>query len=254
VRAVAADVARLADPDPNVRDAAATRIRAALAKEPEANGDPGQAHWQAALARIPKGISAAELSRRLGATTQGGASSGQSSSLIFRLDDHWQVVVYFDIPDRLREVGPLSRGVRHVWVQPPGGYTGRWVTYFVSGATSHDIDYEKGTYKRFTAFHDNGQKAYEQRYVNGKIDGPEVGYHANGTSATHWYEDGKLQSEQHYVNGELDGSSIQYREDGTPSSRIDYRAGKETGQAAWDEQGKLLYARGTATAAKPVIP
>ena len=31
---------------------------------------------------------------------------------------------------------------------------------------------------------------------------------------------------------------------------IEYRAGKETGQAAWDEQGKLLYARGTASDAK----
>ena len=48
-------------------------------------------------------------------------------------------------------------------------------------------------------------------------------------------------------DGELDGPSIQYREDGTKVSRIDYKAGKETGQAAWDEGGKLLYARGTAS-------
>lgn len=64
--------------------------------------------------------------------------------------------------------------------------------------------------------------------------------------ATFWYPDGKLETEQSYVNGALDGSSIHYRRDGTKSSRIDHRLGEETGQAAWDEQGKLLYARGSA--------
>ena len=49
-----------------------------------------------------------------------------------------------------------------------------------------------------------------------------------------------------YVDGARNGVSMSFREDGTKSTRMDYKAGKETGQAAWDEQGKLLFAHGTA--------
>ncbi len=141
-------------------------------------------------------------------------------------------------------------------------FTGKWVTYFVNGLAENDIQYTHGEYQRFTTYYDNGQLAYEQRYVGGKIDGPELGYHRDGKRAyaiehamgksvgrwLHWFPNGKVETEQTYVDGELDGSVVHWREDGTKSSRMDYRNGKETGQAAWDEHGKLLYARGTASA------
>ena len=45
------------------------------------------------------------------------------------------------------------------------------------------IEYAGGVYRRFRAYYDNGQLIYEQRYVDGEIDGPEIGWHRDGTKA-----------------------------------------------------------------------
>lgn len=250
----------LGDPSQAARDQAAVSIKQAIAADPKAAGDPGEAFWKTRLATVPMGISQARFEELLGAKGEGAVSSGQSTTAIFRLDDYWMVETYFSHPDKLREIGPLSRRARHVWVDPAKDFTGRWVTYFVNGSMSHDIQYRKGTYERFTAYYDNGQRIYEQRYLDGKIDGAEIGHHPDGSKAyeihhaagkhtgtwVHWFPNGRKQSEETYVNGELDGISMRYREDGSKQSRMDYKAGKETGQAAWDEKGVLLYSRGTA--------
>jgi antitoxin component YwqK of YwqJK toxin-antitoxin module len=161
--------------------------------------------------------------------------------------------------------------LRHVWVEPAKDFTGRWVTYFVNGVTAHDIDYLRGSYRRFRSYYDNGQLVSEQRYVDGKVDGPEVGFHPDGKKAyeirhaagkhvgrwVHFYPNGQIESVETWVNGVREGSSVRWREDGTKSVQFDYRAGKETGQAAWDEKGALLYAHGTAEqlrSPKPVAP
>lgn len=246
-------------PQPAVRERAARALRKAIAADPAAAGDPGEAFWKDKLAAVRPGVTTAQFEKATGARAEGGASSGRSTSSIFRLDDYWTVQVSFDLPDSLRAVGPLARRPRAVWVAPAKDFSGKWVTYFVNGAVAHDIQYKGGSYERFSAYYDNGQLTYEQRYVDGKIDGAEVGYHPSGKKAyeinhsagknvgrwVHWYPNGKLESEQTYVAGALDGKVIHWREDGTKSSRIDYRAGKEIGQAAWDEKGKLLYAHGS---------
>lgn len=265
VNGEAADaIKRLSSPTQAVRDGAATELRKLVAKGPAAAGDPGEAFWKAKLAAIKPGISMQDLETATGGQGEGTDDGMGGSSTTFRLDHYWTTVVRFDPSQKLREVGPLTRGARPVWVAQPPGYAGKWVTYFVNGAVAHDIQFAKGEYERFTAYFDNGQLVYEHRYKNGKIEGPEVGFHRDGKKAyegahangkqsgrwVHWYANGTMQSDQTYVNGELDGPSRNWREDGTKSSRIDYRAGKETGQAAWDEQGKLLYARGSAENAK----
>lgn len=255
---------QLADPDPRTRDAAAAGLRATVAADPARLGDRGEAAWKQRLAEIKPGTSSAQFARTLGATSEGDASGGGGTTNVFRLDDFWTVEAYFSDPgDKLTGVGALQHRLRYRWVDPPKDFSGHWLTYFVNGAPSHDIDYAHGAYTRFAAYHDTGQLAYEQRYVNGRIDGDEVGYHPSGARAyeihhragksvglwRHWFPNGKLETEQTYVNGELDGTSTTYREDGTKSVQFDYKAGKETGQAAWDEHGTLLYAHGTA--AKP---
>jgi len=224
-------------------------------------GDPGESFWKTKLAAIKPGITQAQLRDITGARSEEGISSGQTSTITFRLDDYWTFVAYFDLPGTLREIGALNRRARAVWVDPGKTFSGRWVTYFVSGVMARETDYTQGgAYSRFAAYYDNGQLTYEQRYTDGKIDGVEVGFHRGGQKAyeihhaagkgvghwVHWYENGKVQMEQTCVDDELDGSTTNWREDGTKSSRIDYRAGKETGQAAWDEHGTLLYAHGTA--------
>jgi len=259
------DIAKLSSPDPAVRDAAAAAIRKAIAANPSAAGDRGEAFWKAKLATIKLGITREQLDAILpnqGEGTMGG-NSGETTNL--RVDDYWTVSAHFDRSQLLRELSALTRSVRVVWVQPPAGFSGKWTGYFVNGIAARVIVYTAaGKYERFTSYYDNGQLTYEQRYVNGEIDGPELGFHRDGRSAydihhaagknaghwVHWYPDGKMQSEERYKDGVLDGTSSNWRPDGTKSSRIDYRAGQETGQAAWDEQGKLIYARGSAENAR----
>ena len=145
-------------------------------------------------------------------------------------------------------------------VPPPATYTGPWITYFANGNVNHDFEYAAGVYVRVTSHYDNGQEAYTQRYVGGVADGLELGFHRDGAKAysiqraggehvgtwTHWYPSGTKQLEQTYVAGKLDGLSTGWREDGSQDYQMHYKAGVETGQAAWDEHGKLLYAHGTA--------
>ncbi len=253
-------VQRLRDPRQAVRDAAAAEIRKAIANNPSAANDPGEAYWKEKLTPIARGITQAAFQAATGATTEGGISSGQSSTTMWRLDDYWTVVVYFDLPDSLREVGPLARRARSLWVEPPKAFTGRWVTYYANGTVDKDIQYNNGVYERFTAYYDNGQLTNVQVYVKGEIDGPEIGYHHSGSKAyeirysagkpagrwVHWFPNGNKESEQAYLDGKLEGPTMNWREDGSKASRIDYKQGQETGQAAWDEHGTLLYAHGTA--------
>jgi antitoxin component YwqK of YwqJK toxin-antitoxin module len=188
---------------------------------------------------------------------------------VLRLDDAWTVVAHVTgagvqrVPvatPSLTAFGRLEARSRSVWVAPPPKYSGRWVTYFASGNVNHDIEYAAGQYVRFTSHFDNGQEAYTQRYVGGVIDGVELGYHPDGSKAyaiehargasvgtwTHWYPGGQKQSEQTYVAGKLDGVHTGWRADGSKDYEIHYKAGVETGQAAWDEHGTLLYAHGSA--------
>ncbi|PKN24098.1 MAG: hypothetical protein CVU65_12730 [Deltaproteobacteria bacterium HGW-Deltaproteobacteria-22] len=252
----------LADAGQAVRDCAAAAIRAYLAKHPQA-GDVGEDHWKAKLKSIKPGITQKAFEVATGGKNEGGVGSGRSFSITWRLDDYWVVTTHFDLPDSLRTVDEPMRHARGVWVDPGKNYSGKWITYFVNGLMSHEIRYKNGVYESFRTYYDNGQLVSEQTYVNGRIHGPELGFHRNGARSysiayddgkstgrwAHWYPDGKLQSEHTYKDGKPHGSNVNYRPDGTKSSRIDYRDGVETGQAAWDEQGKLLYARGTAAAA-----
>ena len=257
-------VKQLSDPRPLVRDVAAANLRKLLAQDPAAARDPGEAHWRKKLAKIPKSISSDEFARLAGASSEGGESSGQSSTITWRLDDYWTVTTYFDLPDNLREVGELAHNPRRIWVDPGKGYSGAWTTYRVNGVVDHAIEYEDGKYVRFASYYDNGRLISEQHYKGGVIDGRELGFHRGGQKAyaieyaagkpvgrwVHWYANGNLQSERTYVDGKLDGVTMNWREDGTKSSRVDYRRGEETGQAGWDGHGMLVFARGSASDAK----
>jgi hypothetical protein len=261
----AAVIQRLRDLRQDVRDAAAIEIRKLIVEDAAAAGDPGEAHWKGKLAQVKPGMSEAAFLAATGAKSEGTNSSGRSSSTNFRLDDYWTVVAHFDLPDSLRKVEPLTRHARSLWVSPPKNFTGRWITYYVNGVVDNDIQYRNGTYERFATYYDNGQLVHVEVYVNGKVEGPQISYHPDGSKAyegqsskgksvgrwVHWYANGKKQSESTYVDDQQDGPSMRWREDGTKWSRIDYSKGKETGQAAWDEQGKLLYANGTAENAGP---
>ncbi len=263
---VAAARTRLADPAQAVRDAAGAELRTLLAGDPRLAGGT-EASWQSRLASIKPGTPASELAALLGVAEEGALPNGNGP--IFRLDDAWTVTAYVTggglqarpVPTpTLVKFGPLEASSRAVWVEPSADYRGRWVTYFANGQVANDFDYVAGALARVTSFYDNGQEAYTQRYVGGVADGTEAGFHRDGSKAyviqraggesvgtwTHWYPDGQKQLEQTYVAGKLDGVSTGWRADGSKDYEMRYAAGVETGQAAWDEHGKLLYAHGTA--------
>jgi hypothetical protein len=244
------------------RDAAAERVRAAIERDPSLVRSLASA--SARLVRVRPGMSEAEFVRVTGARTEGMAAGGGGTTGNYRLDDHWIVTVLLDRRGRVREWRQPERATRALWVQPPPRYTGRWVTYFAHGRVAHEIEYLEGHYARFVAFHDNGQRAYEQRYVRGRIDGVEVGYDREGRRAyelhhamgrnvgrwVHWHPNGRVQSEETWVDGQLQGVSRRWRADGTRETEFHYARGQEIGQAAWDERGTLRYAQGAAASTR----
>lgn len=219
-------------------------------------------YWQGKLKAIKVGTPLAKVLKVTAGVSEGQMASGQSSTVIIRLDDNWSTVAYLDSKARLREWGPLSQSARAVWVDPPAKYTGSWITYFTNGVIAQDIDYVDGGYRRFTARFDNGQLASEQTYVDGKIDGSEHGFFRDGAKAyaiqhragasvgtwTHWHPNGQKASETLFVDGVRHGQVINWRADGSKSTLFIYVAGKETGQAAWAADGVLQYAHGAAQA------
>ena len=252
----AVEIAHLESPDQATRDAAAARLR----QHPLTGHDA--AYWKAQLAaRAKPGMTSEQFAAEFHATEQGGGSSGGSKTMIWRLDDGWTVEVYSNEPDALRGVGEPVPSLRSVWVEPPKGFTGRWVTYYVNGHIENDFTYTHGVYAQQSMYYANGQLVMTRHYVDGKLEGVETAFHDNGRTSyegryagdkmvghwMHWFPDGKVETDQTYdVDGNLDGPSTTYRPDGTKQVTFEYSHGVETGQAAWDEHGKLEYVHGSA--------
>jgi antitoxin component YwqK of YwqJK toxin-antitoxin module len=70
-----------------------------------------------------------------------------------------------------------------------------------------------------TAYYANGQKAYEEEYINGAISGVKRIY----------FPDGKLCKEYHYVEGENEGSFVDYYPNGKVCMKGQYRRGELDG-------------------------
>jgi hypothetical protein len=255
-------VKRLGDPDPQLRATAAQSLRALAARDPSAVGDKGEAFWKAKLATIPRGSTEGEVGMTLG-PSQSGEGPWGGSHQTFGLDDYWRAGGSFKLDAtstyRLTGWDPPMRFVRKVDVWPGPGFSGKWLTYFVNGAVAAENDYASGTVTHIADYFDNGQPQSLTTFVGDKPEGPAVTYFRDGKKATEgryaagkrvgpwveYYANGKRYVEMSYVDGEQDGIVIHWRADGTKESRMDFRLGKETGQAAWDERGTLVYARGS---------
>ncbi len=168
----------LASVDPAARDAAAATLRQRY--RPTARGIMARA---VRPARPGLTVAAAlHRLRRLHPTSEGGASGGGGTTESYRVDDAWVLVIY-SADERVTRT-ELVADTRRVWVEPPPGFTGTWVTYFASGHVAYRVDYVGGTYLgEFRSYHDNGAPAVVQRYGKAGIDGDEVGYHRTGQVA-----------------------------------------------------------------------
>jgi hypothetical protein len=258
-------IKHLRDPDPGVREAAARSLRDMAARDAASVGDVGEAYWNAKLASVAVGTTSDKVQEILGVNGQGGEGGGGGSSMHFKLDDHYVVTAFFAEDrathvDKLQSFSPLVHHPRVVDVVAPAGFNGKWATYFINGGVANESEYVNGSVAHVSDYFANGQLQSATAYVEHKEEGMAVTYFRNGKKATEgryaagkrvgpwveYRENGKPYVEATFVDGQQDGIAIYRREDGTIESRMDYRAGKETGQAAWDEKGKLLYARGSA--------
>ena len=77
-----------------------------------------------------------------------------------------------------------------------------------------------------TIWYENGTRAIETPYVNGKEHGTEISYHKH-------HEDGSKQAETVYVLGKKHGTRILYYEDGSKDSETPYVKGEMHGTGTW---------------------
>lgn len=189
-------VRRLGDASNEIRAQAAAAIRQALARHPAAIPNcHDRAYWERKVQPLKAGTPLKEALRILfpdltdeqrEKAMEGGFWSGQSGARFYRLDDYWQA--RFSLRDaeneKLIEPPTLARSVRYAWVEPPAGYTGVWVTWFVNGQKAHEIEYANGVYHgTFTSFRDDGTRSVVQHYVKGVCHGADTGYHPSGRKA-----------------------------------------------------------------------
>jgi hypothetical protein len=207
----------LASPSQRVRDEAAVGLRKSFVVPP-------RKPWDELMASIKVGDTKAFVLgklRQLNAKPNGAVGSGQSSNESYRLDEAWILWVAFvrlDATEADADAATvlkvsLQKDLQHIWVEPPEGFTGTWVTYFVNGQRSHLIHYAGGKYAgKFTAFRSDGSKACVQTYGPKGAEGEETGYFPSGRVAyrgfhkdgkpvgtwTHFNEDGSVQSTKDY--------------------------------------------------------
>lgn len=217
-------VGQLGDEQQTVRNKAAASIRELLTKsggiEPGSHND---AYWTKVLQSIVIGMSKSEVDRIIPSRegTQPTLGHGMGSmSEERRLDNNWEATLYFDAAGKVCSPPQLHKSVLSVWIPPAPDFTGKWITYFVNGQKSTEIEYKDGEYNgTYTSFYSNGQKSYEQQYLNGVIHGPDQG----------WHENGQRSYTGQYVNDRQDGLWTWWNPDGTKQKEVLYKMGKPVG-------------------------
>ena len=174
-------VTALADPQEDIRAGVAEALRT-LTKDPaKVPGYHTQKFWEARIAQLHPGMSVTDALANLRPDLTAeqceksrimSRGSGQTSTSQYRLDDYWVITIYAVDGGGLHPDPPLLSGsANRIWVEPPGGFTGTWTTWFVNGQKSYAIVCTRrvSTMAFFEAFFDNGTKCYEQHYNNGQI-------------------------------------------------------------------------------------
>src|ERR1051325_1216761 len=204
---VCSPISDLSSPSQETRDAAARVLRTTYRM-------PSPAAWNPLMATIKL----AETTRKellenldhFGVSPTSDVGTGREFSS-FCLDDRWTLTCWFQ-PSRGTKEGDtltrcrLSEQVRWVWVDPPANFTGVWITYFVNGQPSSEIEYKDGRYFGvFTGFHPTGAKRIVQHYGPLGCDGAD----------THYFPSGRVESRGYYQDGVPKGTKTWYNEDGS---------------------------------------
>jgi len=244
-------IADLGNVDSTARAAAAAALREAPPQD-----DHGEAYWRERLARVQAGMARDRVAEILPPVER---MTMPSKTEIWQLDGYWAVALVFADDAKVEGTPVLEQRVRSVWVDPPPGFSGTWVTFYVNGQKSHEIGYRDGTYDGvFLSYHDNGERSVEQHYVAGQISGSDMGWYRSGHRRyagryvdgvqhgtwEHWYDDGQLQAREVFDKGVPTATWSTWFPDGRLQYEVHYRGGVKHGlDRAWDESGTLLWSR-----------
>ena len=171
-------VALLGSDSQEVRDDAAKQLR-------EAFVPPGREKWDELLKQTKLGESKAAMMQRFGVDPgklERGIGTGPRHMESYRLDDHWVLSAWFrNADDTLEHPCEVKEQMRGVWVAPPEGFSGEWLTYFVNGRVQNRIEYVDGKYHgTYTSYHATGGPSVVQHYSHHKADGEDTGYFPTG--------------------------------------------------------------------------
>jgi len=205
------------------RDIGAVKVRGTFTPS-------NKAVWEKRLSWIQPGMILADIEKKLEELTKRkaeatmGDCSGGSCSQSYRLDRCYVLRISYSLGSYdLRNVNKDNRVIssevieqmEYKWVDPPQKFTGTWITYFINGQKSHEVNYKDGKYNgQFISFHADGSKAVVQHYIDNVAEGEDVGYSPSGrimyrgiykagvqVGTWTWYnEDGTVRSTQEHAN------------------------------------------------------
>lgn len=196
----------LASSDSKIRADAAGSLKRLVTANPSARtNDHGKDYWQQRIDAVKPGMkhsAVIELLPPLDKTVSAdqllwsGAGSGDSHNAMWRLDHYWTVSISYRNPDTVISPPTLKRNAMRIWVKPPKDYSGTWVTWYVNGCKSHEIEYRHGKYHgALVNFYDNEKICFGQHYTDGVCSGIDSG----------WYSDGRKSYQGTYLDGKQHG-------------------------------------------------
>jgi hypothetical protein len=199
----------LASPQQEVRDQAAAALRKSYKPIPISK-------WRSTVKKIKKGESKKEILELLqpfNAREEAVMGGGGSYSDSYRLDNEWILICRFQDANDILIDHELTRLLKQIWTEPPKHYTGKWITYFINGQKSHEINYKKGKYfGEIISFHPDGSKSVVQHYSEKGADGKDTGY----------YPSGKISYQGQYKENKYVGTWTWYDENGNITSTLEY--------------------------------
>ena len=201
----------LASPFQEKRDEAAKILRATYVPAPRSK-------WDSLMSNLKLGSAKTNVLQVLGTYTNniaGGGGSGATEMERYGLDDLWLLECSFTGDDSHRVLTNvrLVQGLRAVSVEPPRGFTGTWITYYVNGQKSGEGHFKNGLPDgECIGFHPDGSRMLVNHSRGGALDGEEVGF----------YESGAIEHKGLYQTNSQIGTWIWYNKDGSIQTQRDF--------------------------------
>jgi hypothetical protein len=143
-------------------------------------------------------------------------TDGNTGTMSYRLDDLWLLQCDFEFENASEKKlidSKIIQDMRTVLVDPPVKFNGTWITYFVNGQKSQEVEYQDGNYSgEFIAYYSDGSKRYLKHFDRKNDETEGVGYFPSGHIAYRGQGKGSKNV----------GIWIWYNEDGSTNFVTDY--------------------------------